>query len=281
VDALEEPAGKELKRGVERSHSPPLRFGPPWASFRGASLQFFFWVSQVAKIYAGTSGWAYPSWKPDFYPQKLPSAKFLSRYATRLNTVEVNYTFRRFPTEKLLRGWIEATPPGFQFAVKANQKITHVKRLRDAADFTSDFLAALQPLGTESKLGPVLFQLPPYVKADLGLFREFAAGLPRNVRTAFEFRHVSWFAEEIYAAMRAANVALCQAESEKLETPEVQTADFVYMRLRKEEYSAAEQKTLARKASDLAKQGDVYVYFKHEETPEGALNAEALLASTK
>jgi uncharacterized protein YecE (DUF72 family) len=231
----------------------------------------------VAKVYAGTSGWAYPSWKPVFYPAKLPSAKFLGHYATRLNTVEVNYTFRRFPTEKLLRGWIEATPADFQFAVKANQKITHVQRLRDVAEFTSEFLAALQPLGTENKLGPVLFQLPPYLQADVVLLKEFLAGLPRKVRSAFEFRNVSWFTEEVYAVMREANVALCQAESEKLETPKVLTADFAYLRLRKEEYSATEQKVLARKTSELVKQGDAYVYFKHEDTPEGALNAESLL----
>jgi len=234
----------------------------------------------VARIYAGTSGWAYPSWKPDFYPAKLPPAKFLGHYATRLNTVEVNYTFRRFPTEKLLRGWIDATPPGFQFAVKANQKITHVSRLRNVAEFTSDFVSALQPLATEGKLGPVLFQLPPYLKADVGLLKEFVATVPRNVRSAFEFRHVSWFIDEVYAAMREANVALCNAESEKLETPDVQTADFAYLRLRKEEYSAPEQKALAGKAADLAKRGDAYVYFKHEETPEGALNAERLLKAT-
>jgi uncharacterized protein YecE (DUF72 family) len=244
---LEEPAGKELR---------------------------------VAKIYAGTSGWAYPSWKPDFYPAKLPSAKFLGHYATRLNTVEVNYTFRRFPTEKLLRGWIEATPADFQFAVKANQKITHVARLRDVAQFTSEFLTALQPLATEKKLGPVLFQLPPYLKADMALLKEFLTGLPRNVRSAFEFRHVSWFTEEVYGVMREANIALCQAESEKLETPEVLTADFAYLRLRKEEYSAAEQKALARKTSELVQHSDSYIYFKHEDTPEGALNAERLLKAT-
>ena len=139
----------------------------------------------MAKVYAGTSGWAYPSWKPDFYPAKLPSAKFLGHYATRLNTVEVNYTFRRFPTEKLLRGWIGATPAGFQFGIKANQKITHISRLRDVAGFTADFLAALQPLATENKLGPVLFQLPPYLKCDVGLLEDFMAALPRRVRTAF------------------------------------------------------------------------------------------------
>jgi uncharacterized protein YecE (DUF72 family) len=234
----------------------------------------------VAKIYAGTSGWAYPSWKPDFYPAKLASAKFLGYYATRLNTVEVNYTFRRFPTEKLLRGWIAATPPDFKFAIKAHQKITHIKRLRDVADFTADFLASLQPLDAEKKLGPVLFQLPPYLKCDLPLLKEFTASLPRQLRTAFEFRHASWFTDEVYAAMRGSNVALCQAESEKLETPDVQTADLAYLRLRKEEYSASDRKTLARKVADLTKRGDAYVYFKHEDTPEGALNAESLLKAT-
>jgi uncharacterized protein YecE (DUF72 family) len=235
----------------------------------------------VATLYAGTSGWAYTSWKPDFYPQKLASAKFLGHYASRLNTVEVNYTFRRFPTEKLLRGWIEATPADFQFAIKANQKITHVKRLRDVADFTADFVSALQPLDAEKKLGPVLFQLPPYLRCDVELLKGFMATLPRQLRAAFEFRHVSWFSEEVYAAMRDRNVALCQAESEKLETPEVQTADFAYLRLRKEEYSAAERQVLARKIAELLKVGDAYVYFKHEETPEGALNAERLRAEAK
>jgi uncharacterized protein YecE (DUF72 family) len=234
----------------------------------------------VAKVYAGTSGWAYPSWKPDFYPAKLASAKFLGYYATRLNTVEVNYTFRRFPTERLLRGWVDATPPEFKFAVKAHQKITHIQRLRNVADFTSDFLTSLQPLDAEKKLGPVLFQLPPYLKCDVALLKEFLAALPRQVPKAFEFRHESWFRDEVYAAMRAANVALCQAESEKLETPDVETADFAYLRLRKEEYSTGDRKILARKIAELAKRGEAYVYFKHEDTPEGALHAESLLKTT-
>jgi uncharacterized protein YecE (DUF72 family) len=235
----------------------------------------------VAKIYAGTSGWAYTSWKPAFYPAKLPSAKFLGHYAERLNTVEVNYTFRRFPTEKLLRGWIVATPPEFQFAVKANQKITHMSRLKNVADFTSDFLGALEPLATERKLGPVLFQLPPYLKADVALLKDFLATVPRNVRSAFEFRHASWFSDDVYEALREANVALCNAESEKLETPAVQTADFAYLRLRKETYSPTERTFIASTVSDLVKRGDVYVYFKHEDTPEGALSAEQLIAAAK
>jgi uncharacterized protein YecE (DUF72 family) len=236
--------------------------------------------SELGKVYAGTSGWAYATWKPDFYPAKLASAKFLGHYASRLNTVEVNYTFRRFPTEKLLRGWAAATPADFKFAVKANQKITHIKRLKDVAEFTAEFATALQPLASEGKLGPVLFQLPPYLKCDAGLLKEFLGAVPRGLRSAFEFRHASWFCDEAYEVMRGANVALCQAESEKLETPDVQTADFAYLRLRKEDYSKKAQAAVKAQVEKLALSGDVFVYFKHEDTPEGALHAEELLAST-
>jgi len=235
----------------------------------------------LGKIYAGTSGWAYATWKPEFYPAKLASAKFLGHYASRLNTVEVNYTFRRFPTEKLLRGWMEATPPGFKFAFKANQKITHIKRLKDVAEFTSEFATALQPMDEEKKLGPVLFQLPPYLRCDVALLRDFLDPLPRGLRSAFEFRHVSWFCDEVYEVMRAANVALCLAESEKLETPDMQPADFAYLRLRKEDYSTQARKTLTAKVAEMAKKGDAFVFFKHEDTPEGALHAEGLLAAAE
>ncbi|MFY9531665.1 MAG: DUF72 domain-containing protein [Candidatus Acidiferrales bacterium] len=235
----------------------------------------------MSKVYAGTSGWAYPQWKPEFYPAKLASAKFLDYYASRLNSVEINHTFRRFPTEKLLTGWIAATPGEFKFAVKANQMITHVKRLRGAVEYTLQFLSALRPLQDESKLGPVLFQLPPYLKCDLELLADFLKGLPRALRATFEFRHASWFCEEAFTLLRNANVALCQAESEKIEAPDVQTADFIYMRLRKEKYSPKDRKALARKVAELAQRGDVFVYFKHEETPEGVLYAEELVAATK
>jgi uncharacterized protein YecE (DUF72 family) len=231
----------------------------------------------MGTVYAGTSGWAYPSWKPGFYPAKLSSARFLSYYATRLNSVEVNYTFRSFPTEKSLKGWIDATPPGFKFAVKANQKITHIMRLRDAAGATSEFLASLQPLQVSKKLAPVLFQLPPNLKCDLPVLKDFLSGLPRDFRTTFEFRHSSWFSDEVFGLLRKANVALCQAESEFLETPKVETADFFYLRLRKEKYSTSARKELARRVAHLARRGDVFVYFKHEDTPEGALYAEDLL----
>jgi uncharacterized protein YecE (DUF72 family) len=225
-------------------------------------------------IYAGTSGWAYASWKPGFYPAKLASKNFLAHYATRLNSVEVNYTFRRYATENLLLRWIDATGDGFQFSVKANQAITHIKRLHDAGASTEKFLESIEPLHKAAKLGPVLFQLPPYLKCDVGRLRDFLTTLPRWVRAAFEFRHESWFNEEVYAALRDAGVALCWAESEKMVTPEVQTAQFYYLRLRKED---CDLKAVERRVRSLVHDGEVYVYFKHEDTPEGALNAAALL----
>jgi uncharacterized protein YecE (DUF72 family) len=234
----------------------------------------------MPKVYAGTSGWAYSSWKPDFYPAKLPSAKFLSYYATRLNSVEVNYTFRRFPNEKLLRGWMAATPAGFKFAIKAHQNITHVKRLRGAGVFAEQFASSLKPLEEEGKLGPVLFQLPPFLKCDVPLLTEFLAELPSRLRAAFEFRHASWFADEVFAALRKRNAALCQAESDAIETPPVETADFCYFRLRKEEYSAKDLREQRQRIASLRECAEVFVYFKHEETSEGASNAEALLAAT-
>ncbi len=235
----------------------------------------------TGKLYAGTSGWAYPQWKPDFYPAKLAAAKFLGYYGSRLNSVELNYTFRRFPTGKLLSGWIAATPEDFKFAVKANQAITHIKRLKDAEDVTSRFLASLNDLREAGKLGPVLFQLPPFLRCDLPRLKDFLAQLPRDTRAAFEFRHDSWFTDEVFALLREANAALCEAESEKLETPHVRTADFTYFRLRKQSYSAKERSELAKRVHELARSGDVFTYFKHEDTPEGALYAEDLLSVSK
>jgi len=235
----------------------------------------------MGKLYAGTSGWAYPQWKPEFYPAKLASAKFLGYYASRLNSVELNYTFRRFPTEKLLSGWIAATPEGFKFAVKAHQNITHVKRLKEAGEWTSRFLEALAPLRQAEKLGPVLFQLPPFLRCDLPRLKDFLQQLPHNTRAAFEFRHESWFTPEVFEVLRSPNAALCQAESEKLETPRVQTADFTYFRLRKQSYSPKQRADLAKQAGELAQAGDVFTYFKHEDTPEGALYAEELLSAAK
>jgi uncharacterized protein YecE (DUF72 family) len=235
----------------------------------------------MGNIYAGTSGWAYPSWRPNFYPAKLGSANFLAYYASRLNSVEVNYTFRLLPTKRLLEDWIEATPPNFKFAVKAHQSITHFKRLRGTTRLTRKFIASLKPLQKAGKLGPLLFQLPPNFKGDLPRLAKFLPAIPRHLRAAFEFRHPSWFTDEVFEALRRANVALCLAESEDLETPEVQTADFSYLRLRKDRYSPPARKQLAAKIKRLARRGDVFLYFKHEDTPEGALYAEQLLKTGK
>jgi len=228
-------------------------------------------------IYAGTSGWAYASWRPKFYPAKLGASKFLEHYATRLNSVEVNFSFGNDLTGKILADWIAATPAGFQFAVKANQSITHRKRLRGAARQTAKFLKSLDPLRAAGKLGPLLFQLPPNLKCDLALLDVFLATLPAGTRAAMEFRHTSWFTDDVYDRLGRANVALCEAESEKLVTPEIATADFRYFRLRKGKYSPATRKKIAARAAEAARNGDVFIYFKHEDAPHGALHAEALL----
>ncbi len=231
----------------------------------------------MGKLYAGTSGWAYPSWRPHFYPEKLGPDKFLGYYASRLNAVEVNYTFRRLLTEDLSAKWVSATPSGFQFAVKAHHAITHFRRLRNTAEPTSKFVSALRPLFEARRLGPVLFQLPPNFQLDLLRFEKFLRDLPTHLRTAFEFRHPSWFCEEAYAMLREAGAALCQAESGTPKAPAIRTASFSYLRLRKKKYSVVDRRKLTRKVKQLTERGDVFVFFKHEESPEGALQAEALL----
>src|SRR3954468_4883429 len=197
----------------------------------------------MATLYAGTSGWSYPTWKPGFYSQKLASAKFLQHYATRLNTVEVNYTFRHFASEKTQTNWVNTVPDGFKFSLKANQTITHIKRLKDAGEAANGFLKSLQPIAQAGKLGFVLFQLPPFLKADVGLLRDFLAGLPQG-KLAFEFRHASWFTAEGFGVLRDKGGTWCVAESEKLETPDVTTSNCVYYRLRKANYEVVEQKEI-------------------------------------
>lgn len=250
-------------------------------------------ISQVSpsvssnRLYAGTSGWAYPTWKPDFYPAGTPAKRFLEFYATQLTSVEVNYTFRALPTAKMLDGWLAATPANFRFSFKAPQRITHFKRLRECEEDVAQFVAALEPVRQAGKLGLLLFQLPPNFKADAeGLSGFLAAPALRAsdaLQIAFEFRHESWFADEIYGVLRRHNAALCIAESDDLLTPEVHTAaSYSCYRLRRDGgYSALELDAFARRFTALAEQRDVYVYFKHEDEPTGALNATAFLARTR
>lgn len=231
----------------------------------------------MSLLYAGTSGFAYPSWKPDFYPQKLAAKNFLNHYATRLNAVEINYTFRQLPKASTLENWVSATPEGFLFACKAHQRITHINRLRES-EFTEVFFRAIDPLRATRRLGPVLFQLPPNFKADPPLLAAFLEKLPRDIRIAFEFRNKTWLTDEVNGLLAKYGVALCLAESEKFEVPEAVTANFVYVRLRKDDYSPEERAEIAQRVHRLKADGrDVFVFFKHEETPAGAFYAEELL----
>ena len=233
----------------------------------------------MATLYAGTSGFGYPAWKPDFYPAKLPQKDFLKHYATRVNAVEINYTFRQLPSASTLENWMRATPEGFIFALKAHQRITHILRLKEA-EFNQIFFKAIDPLRVTKRLGPVLFQLPPNFKADPAVLAAFLEKLPSDIRCAFEFRNASWLVPEVYALLEKHGVALCLAESEKFEVPEVLTAGFVYVRLRKADYSPEDRAEIAQRARRMLESGrDVYAFFKHEETPAGALYAEELLAS--
>jgi uncharacterized protein YecE (DUF72 family) len=234
----------------------------------------------MAQLLTGTSGWAYPSWKPDFYPQKLAQKKFLSHYATQLNAVEVNYTFRQLVKESTLQNWLAETPAGFRFTIKAHQVITHIKRLKATEDFLPRFLGTIEPLAAAGKLGPVLFQLPPNLKADLEVLQAFLKTLPKRLQAAFEFRNASWFTDQTYAALKEHNVALCVAETEETTTPEIATADFVYYRFRKPNYPPDERKAMVDRIQQHLTAGrDVFAYFKHEETPEGAMYARELMRS--
>ena len=226
-------------------------------------------------IWVGTSGYNYPEWKGSFYPATLPAAKMLPYYAERFTTVEINYTFYRMPNEKILEGWNKATPDHFALTLKAPKRITHDARLRDCGDRVRQFLEVAGILGP--KLGVLLFQLPPNMKKDLPLLEAFLDAFPPRVRAAFEFRHASWFDDEVYGQLRRRNLALCIADSEKLSTPVVMTADYGYFRLRNEGYTGAD---IAR-WGDIVKgstsgSGDAFVYFKHEEQGKGPERAQLL-----
>ncbi len=236
----------------------------------------------MSRLFVGTSGWAYPSWKPKFYPEKLPQKNFLKYYATQLNTVEVNFTFRQLVKETTIEKWLNETPQEFRFGIKAHQVITHIKRLKATEDFVKRFLGTIEALARAERLGPVLFQLPPNLKADRELLETFLATIPRGLRAAFEFRHTSWFGDDIFHMLHEYNIALCVAETEERTTPDVVTADFCYYRFRKPTYTPDERRDMVdRIQQHLGQNRDVFAYFKHEETPEGALSAVEVLGSIK
>ncbi len=231
----------------------------------------------MKEVRVGTSGWAYTSWKPDFYPAKMPASKFLNYYSSQLNCVEVNFTFRQRPQPKTLQSWCDATPAIFNFVTKAHQRITHLKRLKEVGDDVLGFFESLKPLSSAGKLGPVLFQLPPNLKLDVDRLRAFLKHIPTGTRTAIEFRNDTWWNESAFDLMREHDVALCIAESDDLEVPEVHTASFAYYRFRKSDYSESAVNEIASNLAKVANERDIYAFLKHEETPEGALNAKRLL----
>jgi uncharacterized protein YecE (DUF72 family) len=216
----------------------------------------------------GTSGFQYAEWKGTFYPEDLPASKMLPFYAEQFTTTEVNYSFRRIPSPKTIQNWWEATPERFKFSLKAPQKVTHFAKLKNCADTMRYFCQVISDL--EAKLGPVLFQLPPNLQKDTGLLAAFLEDVPAGLRAAFEFRHPSWFDEEVFAVLNAKNIALCIAESEDLRTPVVATADYGYLRLRREDYTEAD---MTRWAEAIQAKKDVwpdaFVYLKHEESGMG------------
>ncbi len=235
-------------------------------------------------LFLGTSGWAYPTWKPGFYPKDVPARAFLEFYATRLTSVEVNYTFRTLPSAAQLRGWLDATPPEFRFSFKAPQRITHFQRLRESGAAVAEFIATLKPVRDAGKLGPLLFQLPPNFAADHARLEDFlkapALARKKSLQVAFEFRHPSWFTEATYEILRHSNRALCIAEGDELKTPDVATADFRCYRLRRTGgYPDAKLKAFAKQFTELATTSEVYAYFKHEDEPTGALNAARVMAA--
>jgi uncharacterized protein YecE (DUF72 family) len=227
-------------------------------------------------IYVGTSGYNYPEWKGRFYPADLAASKMLPYYAERFPTVEINYTFYRMPTPKLMAGWAAQVGHTFKFTLKAPKRITHDRRLREVAESVRGFCEAAAELGPQ--LGALLFQLPPQFKRDLAVFDAFLEVLPPRVCAAFEFRHDSWLDEEVYARLRERNLALCIADSETRHTPLEVTADYGYLRLRDEGYTEEHIAAWASRVQEMSTRcRDVFVYFKHEDEGKGPEFARMLL----
>jgi uncharacterized protein YecE (DUF72 family) len=223
-------------------------------------------MSATMRVLPGTSGFSYKAWKGSFYPDDLPDSEMLRYYSSRLPAVEINNTFYRMPRAAQLQSWAEQVPDGFVFALKATQQITHRKRLKEAREAVSFFLQVATTLG--DRLGPVLFQLPPNLKKDLPRLTDFLAFLPPSCRAAFEFRHESWFDDEVFGALSSTGAALCWAEDEELATPNQSTAGWGYLRLRRPDYSGADLAAWAERIRGEPWR-EAYVFFKHEEEGTG------------
>jgi uncharacterized protein YecE (DUF72 family) len=225
-------------------------------------------------FYVGTSGYSYKEWKGTFYPPKLPAKQMLSCYGEHFQTVEINYTFKRLPTPSVLQTWADAVPADFHFVLKAPERITHRKRLKDADQTLADFLNSAGQL--KKRLGPLLFQLPPNFKKDASRLRAFLKLLPARRRVAFEFRHPSWFDDEIFQMLRAHRVTLCIADADDLSVPVVATAAWGFLRLRRPDYNDA---ALKKWVKQIRQQNwrDAFVFFKHEDEGKGPRFAKRFL----
>jgi uncharacterized protein YecE (DUF72 family) len=225
------------------------------------------------ELLAGTSGYSYKEWLGRFYPEKLPASAMLHYYAGHFPTVEINNTFYRMPAEAMLARWSEEVPAAFAFTLKAPRRITHEKRLREAEADVTEFLRRAEALG--SKLGVVLFQLPPFLKKDVARLRDFLGVLPRDKRVAFEFRNESWQDDEIYGVLRAHGAMLCVTDTDTGDTPFVATSDHGYLRLRRTHYDEGELAAWVERvaAQRLARS---YVYFMHEDEALGTRFAKLI-----
>jgi uncharacterized protein YecE (DUF72 family) len=239
-------------------------------------------MPSAGRLRVGTSGFSYKAWKGSFYPAKLPDREMLQFYAQQFDTVEINHSFYRMPTENMLSQWAETVPEGFRFALKANQKITHIQRLRNCESILKRFLEVAGILADGDHLGPILVQLPPTAKFDRPLLEEFLALRPSAFSFAFEVRHPSWYTEETYDVLRRHQTALCLAETDKQTPPEVLTANFTYVRLRREEYSSEQLDSWKKRFQGWLSQGiDVYVYCKHEDSGKAPAYARRLLGKSR
>jgi uncharacterized protein YecE (DUF72 family) len=226
-------------------------------------------------LYVGTSGYSYKEWKGPFYPEKLPDKQMLHFYGERFRTVEINNTFYRMPKSSVLEAWAAEVPADFKFVIKASQRITHFQRLKDCRDSVEYLLDVVGVL--KDRLGPVLFQLPPNLTKDAARLRDFLALLPPERRLAFEFRHQSWFDDEVFTILRNHQAVLCIAEAENdLEIPFVSTADWGYLRLRRPDYGDSELKTWVKRVQDQ-KWRDAFIFFKHEDEGKGPQMAKRFL----
>lgn len=226
-------------------------------------------------LLVGTSGYSYKEWKGNFYPTDLPAKQMLRYYGERFRTVEINNTFYRMPSESVLTNWAKEVPAGFAFVLKASQRITHQQKLKDAGDSVAYLLRVSAALG--ERLGPLLFQLPPFLRKDLPRLQEFLALLPKERRAAFEFRHQSWFDDEVFDVLRGHGAALCIAEAEgDLQVPFVATAPWGYLRLRRPDYGDQELRDWAKRAKDQD-WSDAFVFFKHEDEGKGPQMAARFL----